>query len=79
MYALLFGMDYGRAPHKEFDFLAWRKRMGWTQSAAAEQLSLSRRGYQVYEKAYAGDLPRRVPKPVIKLAQTLEKTRQTEA
>lgn len=65
-------MDLGKASHLAFDFKGWRKRMGLTQAEAAERLSLSRRGYQTYEKGYAGLFPRRVPKPVIALAKLLE-------
>jgi transcriptional regulator with XRE-family HTH domain len=64
-------MDLGRAPHKSFDFKTWRQSLGWTQAEAAEQLALSRRGYQIYETAYSGLFPRRVPKPVIRLAELL--------
>lgn len=31
------------------DLKAWRKRMGWTQREAAEQLGLKTRGYQCLE------------------------------
>jgi transcriptional regulator with XRE-family HTH domain len=62
----------GRAPHGAYDFRAWRKRMGWTQQQAADALSLSRRGYQIYEKGYAGLFPRNVPRPVVALATLIE-------
>lgn len=55
-----------------FDFKAWRGRLGWTQKTAAERLALSLRGYQIYESGYDGLFPRRVPKPVIRLAEVLE-------
>ena len=63
--------DYGRAPLRAFDFREWRARLGLTQAEAANALALSLRGYQIYEHGKDGLFPRRVPKPVIRLAELL--------
>ena len=62
----------------------WRKRLGLTAKAAAEQLGLSINGYAAYERGYVGRgsamkkrIPRPIPKHVELACERLEQLKET--